>query len=247
MKYFEERLGTIGKSVTELEDKVREMRREVESAARNAEKVCPRIDTERSRKNIESKINKLKAHIAQELPNREEQERIKQKYVEAYQHFKDTKKAIENERLALKVCKLIHPHKWMSNLYTLLQKLKDSLKWRKNKYQELQERIAHRAQVFFTHFLHQRDFDGKMKFNHEKERLEISVNVDRHTDESKSTRNTKALSGGERSFTTVCFIMSLWEAMEAPFRCLDEFDVFMASFKRQVATVQCGDHTCTLS
>lgn len=55
--------------------------------------------------------------------------------------------------------------------------------------------------------------------------------MDSSSHETQRTQNTKALSGGERSLTTVCFVMSLWDAIGAPFRCLDEFDVFMVSMK----------------
>ena len=51
--------------------------------------------------------------------------------------------------------------------------------------------------------------------------------VQPHKNADQSHKDVKALSGGERSFSTVCFILALWEAMESPFRCLDEFDVFM--------------------
>ena len=59
--------------------------------------------------------------------------------------------------------------------------------------------------------------------------LYVQVKVDVHSGLSQSTKNMKTLSGGERSYTTVCFIMSLWDSIDAPFRCLDEFDVFMVS------------------
>lgn len=48
-------------------------------------------------------------------------------------------------------------------------------------------------------------------------------------------RQTKTLSGGEKSFSTICLLLSIWEAMGSPIRCLDEFDVFMDHANREIS------------
>jgi chromosome segregation ATPase len=51
------------------------------------------------------------------------------------------------------------------------------------------------------------------------------------------------LSGGERSFSTICFMVSMWKAMEAPFYILDEFDVFMDQANRKASHLILNAHT----
>ncbi|PWY65950.1 DEAD-domain-containing protein [Aspergillus sclerotioniger CBS 115572] len=48
-------------------------------------------------------------------------------------------------------------------------------------------------------------------------------------------RGAKTLSGGEKSFSQVCLLLALWEAMGSPIRCLDEFDVYMDHINRKMA------------
>lgn len=50
--------------------------------------------------------------------------------------------------------------------------------------------------------------------------------------EELDNRDVKQLSGGEKSYSTACFLFSLWQAMGSPMRCLDEFDVYMDPINR---------------
>lgn len=42
-------------------------------------------------------------------------------------------------------------------------------------------------------------------------------------------RGAKTLSGGEKSFSQICLLLALWEAMGSPIRCLDELYVSILS------------------
>ena len=52
-------------------------------------------------------------------------------------------------------------------------------------------------------------------------------------------QDLKTLSGGERSFITICFLLALGKQLQASFHCLDEFDVFMDSVSQGVSCRPC--------
>ena len=87
----------------------------------------------------------------------------------------------------------------------------------------------------FTYLLSERGFRGKLTLDHKSKTLTLSVEPD-ETKKNDKGRNTQTLSGGEKSFSNVCLLMSVWDAMGSPLRCLDEFDVYMDSVNRDVTS-----------
>ena len=83
----------------------------------------------------------------------------------------------------------------------------------------------------FLELLHHRGFTGKIKADHEQSQLELVISPIGST-----SRNMKQLSGGEKSFSTVCFLLSLWGATDCPFHALDEYDVYMDAVNRRIST-----------
>jgi structural maintenance of chromosomes protein 6 len=85
--------------------------------------------------------------------------------------------------------------------------------------------ITIKAKSLFTYLLERRGYVGRLSFSHKREEIRITVNPRGEGEGEKSTKDPKNLSGGEKSFTQICLLLSAWEAMGSPIRCLDELYV----------------------
>ena len=113
--------------------------------------------------------------------------------------------------------------------------LKRAIEHRLHLWRQFQRQISARIRIQFNYLLSERGFRGKIDLDHRARRVVIHIEPD-ETRKSSAGRNTKTLSGGEKSFSSICMLLSVWEAIGSPIRCLDEFDVFMDNVNRAIST-----------
>ncbi|KAM0716109.1 hypothetical protein Q7P37_008623 [Cladosporium fusiforme] len=119
----------------------------------------------------------------------------------------------------------------LSEMSRFSKTIKRTLGDRAHRWKMFRKYISFRARFMFSYLLSERQFRGRVIMDHKGKELDIKVEPDL-TKQSDSGRKTQTLSGGEKSFSTICLLLAIWEAMGSPIRCLDEFDVFMDSVNR---------------
>lgn len=129
------------------------------------------------------------------------------------------------------------------NVFLHLQILQKSVNVRMQKWLDFRRHIAFRCKVTFQYHLSNRGYFGKVIFDHVKQTLDLKVqtnNVNAMQPEGAPAgslgRDSRALSGGEKSFSTICLLLAMWESIGSPIRCLDEFDVFMDAVNRRMSS-----------
>ena len=96
-------------------------------------------------------------------------------------------------------------------------------------YTDFRNTMMWRFKEFFTSVLDLQNYRGRVHVDHEACVLDLAVQL--HAGAASQT--TRMLSGGERLFTTVAFLLSMWKTTSFPVRAMDEFDVFMDAVNRR--------------
>ena len=122
----------------------------------------------------------------------------------------------------------------MARLKSLQKQLTRTLVTRKERWAKFRMHITARSRAGFIHKLSERGFRGQLHIDHIKKEMDIAVEPD-ITRRDGTGRSAKTLSGGEKSFSQICLLLSIWDAMGVPIRCLDEFDVFMDAVNRNTS------------
>ena len=99
----------------------------------------------------------------------------------------------------------------------------------------LRQHMSLRCKHKFNVLMGLRNYCAEIEIDHKEKTLELKV-IPRDSEIANAVSNTKSLSGGERSYSTVAFLISLWSCVEHPFYFLDEYDVFSDEYNRKMMT-----------
>ncbi|XP_067218648.1 structural maintenance of chromosomes protein 6-like [Chanodichthys erythropterus] len=214
-KHYEDKRKTHVEMIETLKRDLNVKEQELQASIAKASEICPeRLDVRRTAKSLDSEISRLKHKINTQQDQQGHRDTIVRQYHEAKETFNNIARQVKG-------------------LEAFIRQLSEIMNNRHNVYAEMRMYLSVRCKYYFDSMLSQRGYIGKMTFDHKNETLFISVQPGEGGKAALS--DMRSLSGGERSFSTVCFVLSLWAIAEAPFRALDEFDVYMDMVNRRIS------------
>ncbi|KAM7499521.1 hypothetical protein LguiA_023935 [Lonicera macranthoides] len=209
--------------IKEAEEQYRELEHNRKESYRKASIICPESEIEELGGCSGSTPEQLSAQLSR-LSQRLQYE--SQRYPESIDDLR-----MFYDKKERKILRKQQTYKAFREKLSACEKSLDS-RW--TKFQRNATLLKRQLTWQFNGHLRKKGISGHIKVSYEEETLSIEVKMPQ--DASSSTvRDTRGLSGGERSFSTLCFALALHEMTEAPFRAMDEFDVFMDAVSRKIS------------
>lgn len=121
-----------------------------------------------------------------------------------------------------------------------LQSLRVGARYREENLRRLEKALKKMVRSNFRQFMATRRHSGNIRFVTEGNHKELLISTEMASHEKGDgerfeTKDLRSLSGGERSFTTLCFMMALAEICSVPVRVMDEIDVFQDEANRRAS------------
>ncbi|KAH8264501.1 hypothetical protein KR038_009222 [Drosophila bunnanda] len=186
---------------------------ELEKARAAAEQLGEFIATTQSEESIRESISRYKSKIRQ------------------VEQLNYNVKEVESELCVLRD-NLGQQAKQLNIVESVIQKLRQAYHQRAQLFQRSRHHFFTMVQFQFEQALSMRKFNVSFDTNDRDKTWKINV----FPPSGNETSNTRSLSGGERSFTTVSLLKGLWSTSDHPFYFLDEYDVFTDEVNRKFIT-----------
>ncbi|KAI3838663.1 hypothetical protein MKW92_042114 [Papaver armeniacum] len=133
-----------------------------------------------------------------------------------------------------KESKILRKRKTYEALRDMLNSCQSALEMRITKFKKNAHYLKSELTWQFNNNLSNKGISGHIKVNYNEKTLSLEVKMPQDASKDKVC-DTRGLSGGERSFSTLCFTLAIHGMTEAPFRAMDEFDVYMDAVSRKIS------------
>ncbi|XP_017084222.2 structural maintenance of chromosomes protein 6 [Drosophila eugracilis] len=238
---IQEKLSTLDTEAREVESKIRSLDLHYEENTKNlqktmelerkmlSEKATVLSDLEKARSDAE-KLGEFVATTQSEEQIRESISRYKSKIKQVEQlnyNPEELERALVDLRNDLGL-----QARHLAVVESVIKKLRMAYHQRAQLFQRSRHHYFTMVQFQFEQALAMRKF--KVSFETSDREKTWKINV--FPPSGNETSNTRSLSGGERSFTTVSLLKGLWSTSDHPFYFLDEYDVFTDEVNRKFIT-----------
>ncbi|KAG0318300.1 Structural maintenance of chromosomes protein 6 [Linnemannia gamsii] len=220
IQHWDKKLDRERAIIAQSEKDLRENIERLEVSNAQALEYCERVKVTKSTKDLDAAIKKMQAKLqAQEKARGCTIEDI---VLDMQQRQEEYRTARDN----------------INHMNQFIEHLKPTLNHRISRWREFRNQMSLRSAINFNLLLAFRKYSGELQFKHPEKELTIKVETDDPNSAQSGVsrdKDPKSLSGGEKSFSTICFLLALWNSMASTIRCLDEFDVFMDAVNRRIS------------